>query len=408
MGGVKFLMYPRFMQVFLDKQVEGMSKHKEVYVTPSHTKKVFANMKRPSKGFSGRITPLFQTMMVQALKDMEPVTDEATTKAHVSTPSYDPHPSAKEITSLKKRVKQLEKRRKLRSKEVRTLGAKEGEGCNPKKGGIGNLLNLDADAERLRPRILDDMTLLNLINIKSTKPKAITTDDITVTHVGKRQRQAKMVEPEKPVKFKGKDQISLDEELARKLEAEIGGKDEKAYGGSQDKEVQIDVMPLATKPPVIVEYKIVKEGRIGYFQLIRADGSSKRSKGRTVADSIAERLTRPTAYKFKTDCSIIPVWHNIVVGHGVGALGSVFGFLVQRVIDMVMAFIQGSWFIDVVLCHVAWRRLRKRGRGRKRGTFGTVKWKAEKWNERAFSCLFVLENGIGESILILIPFSAFS
>ncbi|GJR85383.1 retrovirus-related pol polyprotein from transposon TNT 1-94 [Tanacetum coccineum] len=34
----------------------------------------------------------------------------------------------------------------------------------------------------------------------------------------------------------------------------------------------------------------------------------ERSKGRTVADSIAERLTRPTAYKFKTDCSIIPVW----------------------------------------------------------------------------------------------------
>ncbi|GJW77559.1 retrovirus-related pol polyprotein from transposon TNT 1-94 [Tanacetum coccineum] len=32
------------------------------------------------------------------------------------------------------------------------------------------------------------------------------------------------------------------------------------------------------------------------------------SKGRTVADSIAERLSRPTAYKFKTDCSIIPVW----------------------------------------------------------------------------------------------------
>ncbi|GJW59356.1 zf-CCHC domain-containing protein [Tanacetum coccineum] len=35
-----------------------------------------------------------------------------------------------------------------------------------------------------------------------------------------------------------------------------------------------------------------------------------RSKGRTVADSIAERLTRPTAYKFKTDCSIIPVWKS--------------------------------------------------------------------------------------------------
>ncbi|GKA11821.1 hypothetical protein Tco_0691367 [Tanacetum coccineum] len=56
--------------IFLDKQVEGMTRHKEVYVTPSHTKKVFANMKRPGKGFSGRVTPLFPTMMVQAPEDM--------------------------------------------------------------------------------------------------------------------------------------------------------------------------------------------------------------------------------------------------------------------------------------------------------------------------------------------------
>ncbi|GJS68059.1 hypothetical protein Tco_0682624 [Tanacetum coccineum] len=65
-GEVKFLMYPRFVQVFLDKQVEGMSKHKEIYVTPSHTKKVFANMKRQGKDFSGKDTPLFPTMIVQA------------------------------------------------------------------------------------------------------------------------------------------------------------------------------------------------------------------------------------------------------------------------------------------------------------------------------------------------------
>ncbi|GJZ17299.1 hypothetical protein Tco_0553422 [Tanacetum coccineum] len=38
------------------------------------------------------------------------------------------------------------------------------------------------------------------------------------------------------------------------------------------------------------------------------DESVSESKGRTVADSIAARLTRPTVYKFKTDCSIIPVW----------------------------------------------------------------------------------------------------
>ncbi|GJU07143.1 putative ribonuclease H-like domain-containing protein [Tanacetum coccineum] len=45
----------------------------------------------------------------------------------------------------------------------------------------------------------------------------------------------------------------------------------------QDKEeITIDAIPLATKPPMIVEYKIVKEGQKGFYHLIRADGSSKR------------------------------------------------------------------------------------------------------------------------------------
>ncbi|GJR43045.1 putative ribonuclease H-like domain-containing protein [Tanacetum coccineum] len=44
----------------------------------------------------------------------------------------------------------------------------------------------------------------------------------------------------------------------------------------KDDEVAIDAIPLATKPLVIVKYKIVKEGKFVYFQLIRADGSSKR------------------------------------------------------------------------------------------------------------------------------------
>ncbi|GKB19864.1 hypothetical protein Tco_0853787 [Tanacetum coccineum] len=44
----------------------------------------------------------------------------------------------------------------------------------------------------------------------------------------------------------------------------------------QDDEVAIDAIPLVTKPPVIVEWKIIKEGKMGYFQLIRADRSSKR------------------------------------------------------------------------------------------------------------------------------------
>ncbi|GKG23233.1 hypothetical protein Tco_0391269, partial [Tanacetum coccineum] len=69
-GGVKFLMFPRFLQVFLDKQVEGMTKHKETYVIPSHSKKVFANMKRQGNKLSGRNTPLFPTMLVQAQEEV--------------------------------------------------------------------------------------------------------------------------------------------------------------------------------------------------------------------------------------------------------------------------------------------------------------------------------------------------
>ncbi|GKD87442.1 hypothetical protein Tco_1358596 [Tanacetum coccineum] len=69
---------------FLDKQVEGMTRHKEVYVTPYHTKKVFANIKRPGKGFSRRVTPLFPIMMIQASKDMGE--DSATLFDSHSTP----------------------------------------------------------------------------------------------------------------------------------------------------------------------------------------------------------------------------------------------------------------------------------------------------------------------------------
>ncbi|GJV17501.1 putative ribonuclease H-like domain-containing protein [Tanacetum coccineum] len=65
----KFLMYLRSVQMFVNQQVGDMSNHKRIYVTPSHTKKVFGNMKREGKGFSRRVTLLFPTMMVQAQQE---------------------------------------------------------------------------------------------------------------------------------------------------------------------------------------------------------------------------------------------------------------------------------------------------------------------------------------------------
>ncbi|GJW01773.1 ribonuclease H-like domain-containing protein [Tanacetum coccineum] len=45
---------------------------------------------------------------------------------------------------------------------------------------------------------------------------------------------------------------------------------------SDEEGVAIDAIPLSTKLPSIVDYKIIKEGKISIYQIIRADGSSKR------------------------------------------------------------------------------------------------------------------------------------
>nr|GEX02619.1 ribonuclease H-like domain-containing protein [Tanacetum cinerariifolium] len=52
-----------FIETFLDKQLNGLPTHMEKYDVSFNTKKVFANMKRIGKGFSGMETSLFLTMV---------------------------------------------------------------------------------------------------------------------------------------------------------------------------------------------------------------------------------------------------------------------------------------------------------------------------------------------------------
>ncbi|GJT52254.1 putative reverse transcriptase domain-containing protein [Tanacetum coccineum] len=44
---------------------------------------------------------------------------------------------------------------------------------------------------------------------------------------------------------------------------------------NDDEEVAINVVPLATKPPTIIDWKIHKDGKKSYYQIIRADGKSQ-------------------------------------------------------------------------------------------------------------------------------------
>ncbi|GJT68557.1 hypothetical protein Tco_1020037 [Tanacetum coccineum] len=280
-GGVKFLMYPRFVQVFLDKQIEGMSKHKGIYVTPSYTKKIFANMKREGKGFSRRITPLLQTMMVQALEDIredsaaptdsrfsfphplilnkhhrkplkrsairkqrkdngptEPIPDEPTNEEHVSTPSYDPSQSGEDRTATD-RINEFIKEE--RNQELLASRDKEGEEVVAEK-----------EVAEKEVSATDPVTTVGEVvttaNIKAAKPKAVTTAATTTTTTRPKARgvvvqepsefkstsspsqasqlpqakdkgKAKMVDLEKP--SKKKDQIALDKEVARNLKAQL-------------------------------------------------------------------------------------------------------------------------------------------------------------------------------------------
>ncbi|GJR99319.1 hypothetical protein Tco_0315828 [Tanacetum coccineum] len=61
----------------------------------------------------------------------------------------------------------------------------------------------------------------------------------------------------------------LVEESSKKAEAKI------AQESNNRDDVTIDATLLSTKSPTIVDYKIYKEGKKSYFQIIRADGKTQ-------------------------------------------------------------------------------------------------------------------------------------
>nr|GEX76485.1 hypothetical protein [Tanacetum cinerariifolium] len=60
----KFLMYPRFLEICLRMSQFGQITHTHTYVVPFHTRKLFTTLRVHSPSFSGRIVPLFDTMLV--------------------------------------------------------------------------------------------------------------------------------------------------------------------------------------------------------------------------------------------------------------------------------------------------------------------------------------------------------
>ncbi|GKA91055.1 ribonuclease H-like domain-containing protein [Tanacetum coccineum] len=65
----KFLMYPRFVSIFLDKQLANVPVPLDHFPVNALTSKVFSFMVKKGKHFSGNVTPLFASMLVQPTED---------------------------------------------------------------------------------------------------------------------------------------------------------------------------------------------------------------------------------------------------------------------------------------------------------------------------------------------------
>ncbi|GKA46867.1 retrovirus-related pol polyprotein from transposon TNT 1-94 [Tanacetum coccineum] len=100
----KFLMYPRFIQICLDMQRHQLQQHTRIYPVPSLSMKVFNNMKRPTKGYSGQEVALFPTMIAVTAPSTSPsrITSSPSHSPEHSpspTPSHSPEPTPAHTTA---------------------------------------------------------------------------------------------------------------------------------------------------------------------------------------------------------------------------------------------------------------------------------------------------------------------
>ncbi|GJY64084.1 hypothetical protein Tco_0465544 [Tanacetum coccineum] len=156
-----------------------------------------------------------------------------------SVPIHSNDPLLSEITKLKERVKKLERRNKSRTprlKRLRKVGrtvridSSDDKVFDEQEVKVEKVVStVEVTTASATTTTIDELTLAQtLIEIKATKPKAVTTATTTTTTAVTRPKargivkgkgKAKMIEPEKPLKKK--DQILVDEEITQRLREEL-------------------------------------------------------------------------------------------------------------------------------------------------------------------------------------------
>nr|GEV16194.1 hypothetical protein [Tanacetum cinerariifolium] len=132
---------------------------------------------------------------------------------------------AQEISSLKKRIKRLEKKKRSRTHGLKRLYK---IGLSTRVESSAKEPSLDVNAATTNVASIDDITLAQArVEINKSKPKARgiimkepskTPRTITISISSKVQDKGKGIMDEEPLKMKKKDQISFDEQEARRLQ----------------------------------------------------------------------------------------------------------------------------------------------------------------------------------------------
>ncbi|GJV19842.1 putative ribonuclease H-like domain-containing protein [Tanacetum coccineum] len=247
-----------------ETQIHALVDGKKIVITESSVRRDLQLVDKEGKDFSGKVTPLFATMLVQHQSAVgegvnTPRSDEDSLKLkelmefctklqqRVLDLENTKTAQAAEITNLKKRVKKLEKKggsRTYKLKRLSKIGRKAmtvstdkedlGEEDASKQG--RKIVDIDADegitlvdeiAEN-QGGLMKKKVVCSFMGIKSTTPKAkgvVTQEPGESTIIKPQQQHSKdkdksiMTELEKPLRKK--DQIRLDEEVALRLQAEL-------------------------------------------------------------------------------------------------------------------------------------------------------------------------------------------
>nr|GEU92964.1 hypothetical protein [Tanacetum cinerariifolium] len=190
-----------------------------------------------------------------------------------------------EIDSLKRRVKKLEKRNRSRTHKLKRLykvgltARVESSGDEESLDDLGGEEVFVAEQEVVKDVNKNVVKEIVKAAQDSTATTTITTEKITL---------AQALKALKTLKPKVKwiviqEQEELGEELIQESTKKQKVEDYKETTELKhlmeiipDKEeVAIDAIPLAVKSPRIVDWKIHKEGKKSYYQIVRADGKSQ-------------------------------------------------------------------------------------------------------------------------------------